>query len=459
MTPRLSLACLTIGLSAGSFLNATAQSLTKPEEVMVATIQKEAPEGIAMLEKIVNINSGTMNTAGVAQIEQIFEPQFKALGFETKTVDMSKIGRGPTLVAEHPCPAGTGKCGKKMLLLGHMDTVFEKDSPFQKYSIVPGTDGKVATGPGVADEKGGLIVALYALRAMKAADVLKDTEITVVFDGDEERGGAPREVARGPLIEAAKRSDVALEFETTMVVDGVDYGSTSRRGGGGWHVEATGKTGHSSQVFSPAMGYGAIYELVRILDAFRTQLPDKSLTYNTSLIAGGTTVVQDKTNASPAYTAVGKGNVIPPIAIAEGDLRGINSEQQLRTAEKMKAIVAQHLPGTSATITFTGFGKAMPPTEGNRALLRMLNGVNTSLKAPQMPELDPLLRGGGDVSEIAEYVDALAGTGAAGAGLHAEGETIELNKQPVETERAALLMYRLSKVPSTKKLVELYPAK
>ncbi len=460
MTSRVSLACLTVGLSIGWLPSAAvAQSLTKPEEVMAATAKREAPDGIVLLEKIVNINSGSMNTAGVAAVKDMLEPEFKKLGFATKTVDMSAVKRGPTLVAEHPCPAGTGHCGKRMVLLGHMDTVFEKDSPFQKYSIVPGTDGKIATGPGVADEKGGLVVMIYALRAMQAAGVLKDTEITAVLDGDEESGGRPREIARAPLLEVAKRSDVALEFETTMVVDGVDYGSTSRRGGGGWHVEAMGKTGHSSQVFSPAMGYGAIYELARILDAFRTQLPDKSLTYNTSLIAGGTSIVQDKTNASPAYTAVGKGNVIPPVAIAEGDLRAITPEQQERTAAKMKAIVAQHLPGTSATITFTGFGSPMPPTAGNQALLRMLNGVNTSLGTPQMPELDPLLRGGGDVSEIAQYVDALAGTGAAGAGLHAEGETIELNKQPIETERYAVLMYRLSKVDPAKKLTDLYPAK
>lgn len=458
--PRLSLAPLSIAVSFSLSMCASAQVLTEPEQVMVSTVQREAPEGIALLEKIVNINSGTMNTRGVAAVKDLLEPQFKALGFTTDTVDMSSVKRGPTLVAKHPCPAGTGKCGKRMLLLGHMDTVFETDSPFQKYEIVPNTGGKIATGPGVADEKGGLVVMIYALRAMQAAGVLKDTEIAAVLDGDEENGGKPLEVSRAPLIEAAKRSDVALEFETTMVVNGVDYGSTSRRGGGGWRVEATGKTGHSSQVFSPALGYGAIYELVRILDAFRTQLTDRSLTYNVSMIAGGTTVTNAPNNPVPgAVIVAGKGNVIPPIAIASGDIRGITGEQQQRTAEKMKLIVAQHLPGTNATISFTGFGPPMPPTPGNAALLRMLNTVNTSLGTPQMPELDPLLRGGGDVSEIAQYVDALAGTGAAGAGLHAVGETIELNKQPIETERDALLMYRLSKIDPTKKLVDVYPAK
>ena len=460
MTPRLSFALLAVAAPFSLSMHASAQALTKPEQVMVSTVQRENPDGIALLEKIVNINSGTMDTAGVAAVKDILEPQFKALGFTTHTVDMTAVQRGPTLVAEHPCPAGTGHCGKRMLLLGHMDTVFEKDSPFQKYAIVPNTGGKIATGPGVADEKGGLVVMIYALRAMQAAGVLKDTEITAVLDGDEENGGKPQKISRASLIEAAKKSDIALEFETTMVVDGVDYGSTSRRGGGGWRVEATGKTGHSSQVFSQTMGYGAIYELARIIDAFRTQLTEKSLTYNVSMIAGGTTVTDAPNNPTPgAQVVAGKGNVIPPIAFASGDIRGITSEQQQRTAEKMKAIVAQHLPGTSATITFTGFGPPMPPTPGNAALLRMLNTVNTSLGTPQMPELDPLLRGGGDVSEIAQYVDALAGTGAAGTGLHAEGETIELNKQPIETERDALLMYRLSKIEPTKKLVDLFPAK
>ncbi len=452
-----SLGVVSLGVAS---VHACAQALAQPEQVMVATVNKEAPDGVALLEKLVNINSGTMNIAGVTAVKDVLEPLFREAGFTTRTVSMDAVHRAPTLVAEHACPKGTGHCGKRILLLGHMDTVFEKESPFQKFELVPGKDGKIATGPGVADEKGGLVVMLYALRALHAAGVLQDMEIIAVLDGDEENGGKPLDVSRAPLIEAAKKSDVALEFETVMMVNGVDYGSTSRRGGGGWRVEATGKTGHSSQIFSQNLGYGAIYELARILDTFRRELPEKSLTFNTSLMAGGTTVEDDKTRtAVNGRIVTGKGNVIPPIAIAEGDIRGITPEQQQRTAEKMKAIVAQHLPGTDAKVTFTGFGLPMPPTAGNQALLRMLNTVNTSLGTPQQPELDPLLRGGGDVSEIAQYVDALAGTGAAGEGLHAIGETVDLSRQPIETERAAVLMYRLSRIAPEKKLTEAFPAK
>ena len=86
--------------------------------------------------------------------------------------------------------AGTGKCGKRLLLIGHMDTVFELSSSFQQYSIVPGTNGNVATGPGVNDMKGGLVVMLTALKAMKAAGALDSAEITIVLSGDEERHGS-----------------------------------------------------------------------------------------------------------------------------------------------------------------------------------------------------------------------------------------------------------------------------
>ena len=124
------------------------------------------------------------------------------------------------------CAAGTGKCGKRMLLIGHMDTVFEPSSSFQKYSIVPGTNGNVATGPGVNDMKGGLVVMLTALKAMKAAGALDNAEIRIVLSGDEERHGSPVSVSRKDMIDAAKRSDVALEFEA---------GGNCRRQGGAEH--------------------------------------------------------------------------------------------------------------------------------------------------------------------------------------------------------------------------------
>jgi glutamate carboxypeptidase len=298
---------------------------------------------------------------------------------------------------------------------------------------------------------------LSALQAMQAADALRDAEITVVLSGDEESAGRPLSIARRDMIEAAKHNDVGLEFENQAGGNGKYYGSTSRRGSIPWRLEATGFTGHSAGIFSPGVGYGAIYELARILDAFRTQVREPNLTFSVGLVLGGATAQLH--HSETGGSATGKDNIIPPTAIAIGDIRALSNEQAQRVEEKMQAIVAQHLPKTNAAIKFAEGYPSMAPTAGNRALLGMLNGVNRSLGEPEMPDLDPMKRGAGDISFVAQYLDALAGVGASGSGAHAAGETIDLAAQPLNTKRAALLMYRLTQVDRNQKLTELFPSK
>ncbi len=412
-------------------------TLAAPEAAMVAAVDKEAVAGQELLRQLVEINSGTHNLAGVRAVGAVLEPRFKALGFATRWVLMDEVHRAGHLVAEHPCPVA-GKCGKRMLLIGHMDTVFEKDSPFQHWSV----DGDTATGPGTNDMKGGIVIMLMALDAMSSAGVLKDADITVVLDGDEEAHGEPAAVSRRDLMEAAKKADVALEFEGTPRVKGVYYGSVSRRSSTSWTLKTTGNTGHSSGIFGESMGYGAIYELARILDAFRRELPEKYLTYNVGLLAGGTKV--EAADDGGAANAVGKSNVIPPAAMASGDMRTISNEQTLKTQEKMREIVAQHLQGTGAEIVFSEGYPAMAPTDGSRALLKTLNEANAALGFAQMPELDPMLRGAGDIAFVADLLPGIAGVGATGSGAHAAGETVDLPSQVVNAKRDAVLMYRLS---------------
>jgi glutamate carboxypeptidase len=433
-----------------------AQQLSSTEQTMIKTVDAENSNAIKLLEQLVNINSGTMNLQGVRAVKDIMQPQLEALGFKTRWVPMETVTqRAGDLVAEHPCQKTNG-CGKKILLIGHMDTVFEPESPFQKFEILPGSNGNVATGPGVNDMKGGLVVMLTALKAMKTAGALDGADITIVLSGDEERTGKPLELARKDMIEAGKQSDVSLEFETAVRIDGLDYGSLARRGSISWKIEAKGETGHSSQIFGSGKGYGAIYELTRILDAFRQQLPERGATYSVGLLLGGVT-----TKLNPAETggeATGKGNIIPAQAIAMGDLRTLSNEQSDRIKKKMEAIVSQHLSKTTATITFSESYPSMPTTEGGRALLRMLNGVNASLGFPAMPELDPMRRGAGDIAFVAPYTDGLVGVGANGDGAHAVGETIFLDSIAKQAKRNALLMYRLTLLDSQKKMVELFPA-
>lgn len=409
--------------------------LSPAEQAMVAAVDKEAPAGVELLRQIVEINSGTMNLAGVRAVGAVLEPRFKALGFQTEWVNMDRVHRAGHLMAKHPC-ASAGACGKRMLLIGHMDTVFDQASPFQHWSV----EGDIATGPGVNDMKGGLVVMLMALDAMQAAGVLKDADITVVLDGDEEAHGSPNAVSRGDLIAAAKNADVALEFEATPRVDGVFYGSIARRSSTSWVLRTTGKTGHSAGVFGERMGYGAIYELARILDAFRRELPEPYLTYNAAEIGGGTRIEP----GGDSWTVAGKGNIIPPVAEALGDLRTISDEQTERTEAKMRKIVADHLPQTGAEISFGQGYPAMAPTDASREILKVMSASSEALGFGAMPEYDPMMRGAGDIAFVAPYLPGIAGVGASGTGSHAPGETVNLPAQAVNAKRDAVLMYRLS---------------
>jgi glutamate carboxypeptidase len=443
-------ASLSACLIAGAQTNPGATPLTQPEQAMVASIDAHNSADQALLRQIVDINSGTMHLAGVEAVKDVLVPKFEALGFTVHWVPMQTLtGRAGDLVAEHPCPQGPGKCGQRLLLIGHMDTVFEPSSNFQKYAIVPNTNGNLATGPGIADMKGGLVIMLSALRAMQEAGALDQTEIRIVLSGDEERFGAPVELGRRDLIATAKLSDVAMEFEPSGRLNGPggqDTVSIGRRSSTTWHLETTGLSGHSSQIFGDRLGYGAIYEQARILDAFRRELPETGLTYNVGLILGGATaeINPDATGGA----ATGKANVVAPAAIATGDIRTLNDEQTQRTEDKMRAIVAAHLPKTGAKITFDEGYPAMARTPAGESLLKQWSQASIDLGLGPVAEGGPMSRGAGDIAFAAPYVSGLVGVGMLGEGYHAEGETAYLDSLAKQAKRAAILIERLSHQPS-----------
>ena len=433
MKPHVLVAALTLFLFTPALF--AAAKLTSTEQRVVAAAAAENTRAIELLETLVNINSGTMNVAGVTRIGEIMRQEFTALGFEVRWIPMTSVGRAGHVVAEH---RGKGR-GKRMLLIGHMDTVFEQDSPFQKFE----RRGDTAEGPGVNDMKDGLAIMVSALRAMKQAGTLKDATITVVLSGDEENPGRPLSVARADMKNAATHSDVALEFEALAREDGHDVGSIARRSSNTWTVRTSAKSGHSSGVFSDDAGFGAAYELTRILDAFRLNLREPNATYNVGLMLGGATAELNETGTGGRAT--GKSNVIPAAALARGDLRTLSNDQTQRIQQRMRDIVAQHLPGTQAEFTFDESYPAMPPTAGSRALLAKLNTVNEALGLEQMNELDPLKRGAGDIAFVADKVDGLIGFGAAGHGSHAPGETVDLTSFDRQIKRTALLLTRLTR--------------
>ena len=411
---------------------ALAQS-TPAEQTIIGTVAAEHDRHIVLLETLVNQNSGTLNLPGVRLVGDRVRAELEPLGFTVRWVDMAETGRAGHLIATHEGP------GRNVLLIGHLDTVFEADNPFQRFERT----GMRATGPGVGDDKGGVVIIIAALRAMQAAGTLDDANVTVFLTGDEERIGAPLAIARRDLIEAGRTAAFALEFENLAVEDEADFGTIARRSSSNWTLTTTGRTGHSSGVFNDALGYGAIYELARILDGFRRDLPEPNLTYNVGVIAGGTPAAIDAEGFN--VTASGKTNIVASTAIARGDLRTLTRDQDERVRARMQAIVAENLPRTDAELVFGEGGyPPMAPTEGNRALLARLNAVNRDLGLPEMAEYDPARRGAADSGFVAGDVDTLGGLGMAGGNAHADGEWVDLDSLVRQAQRAAVLISRLS---------------
>jgi glutamate carboxypeptidase len=283
---------------------------------------------------------------------------------------------------------------------------------------------------------------LAALSAMQESGALDKTEIRILLSGDEERTGRPIEIARRDMIDAARHSDVALEFEPSVRLNGQDSVSIGRRSSTTWHLEASGLSGHSSQVFGARLGYGAIYELTRILDSFRRELPEEGLTYSPGLILGGATA---QGNAdSTGGSATGKANVIAASALATGDIRTLNNDQTLRVEAKMRAIVAAHLPKTDAKIAFDEGYPAMAVTPAGKDLFGKWSEISVALGLGPILEGGPMTRGAGDIAFVAPYVAGLVGVGMIGEGAHAEGEKGYLDSLAPQAKRNAILMERLT---------------
>lgn len=413
-------------------VGAASPPISAVEEQIVEYIDANVEQAIALLEQVVNINSGTMNPEGVVRVGRVFQAEFDELGFDTRWIPMQAVNRAGHLFAQR-----SGGPGKRLLLIGHLDTVFEADSDFQRFT----RRGSVARGPGAEDMKGGDVVLLYAVKALHAAGVLDNTSITVALIGDEEDTGDPLSISRGDLVEAARHSDVALGFESSVGDSGA--ATVARRGFTGWEVRVTAESGHSSQIFKKELGTGAIYEAARVLTDFYRELSgEQHLTFNPGIIVGGTS--SDYDPVLSRGNAFGKTNVISGTAVVAGDLRFISTAQRERAKQRMSAIVSNSLPHTSSTITFEDSSPPMSPTPGNQALLTLLDQVSRDLGHGPVAGVDPSDRGAADISFVARYLDGLDGLGAAGTRAHTTEETVDLDSIAKAAKRAAVLMYRLT---------------
>lgn len=406
----------------------------KPAERAIATaVDRRSAEAIALLERLVNINSGTMNFAGVKQVGAVLRARLDSLGFTTRWIDGAPFGRAGHLVAEHKAP------GPKLLLVGHLDTVFEPSSPFQKMERL---SDSTARGPGIIDMKGGDVIMILALESLRDAGLLKSLNVTIVMNGDEEHAGEPTVEARRALVEAARGAAAAIGFEDGAGI--LSTGIVARRGAASWQLEVKGEAAHSSQIFKDSIGYGAIFETARILDAFRTRLSKEAyLTFNPGVALGGARVAID--GPSNKGTAEGKNNIVAERMTVQGDLRTLTPEQLARTKATMREIVAANLGHTSATITFDDGYPPMAPTDGNKRLLALHDQASRDLGLGPVTAVDPSKAGAADVSFVAGLVPMIIdGVGLAGHDDHSPQETADLRSLSVRAKRAALTLYRLS---------------
>jgi len=416
-------------------LSTRAGALSDDEQAISDWVDQHQEQAIALLEETVNIGSGTMNHEGVRAVGDVMARELSALNLDVRWIDMPEsVNRAGHLFAKKD------GAGAKLLLIGHLDTVFEADDEFQAFNRI----GNTAEGPGISDMKSGNAVIIYALKALAHIDALKYMAITVAYTGDEEKPGRPLNIARKDLLEAGQWADIALGFEGAITTEGDDWATIARRSSSSWLLEVKGRQAHSSAIFSDDVGAGAINEAARILNAFYTQVRGEyGLTFNAGNIQGGTAATYEA--ASNKGTTFGKTNVVPSHTVVHGGIRALSVEQLKNAKQHMQAIVAKHLPHTEATLSFDDSYPPMAPTEGNKTLALALSKVNEDLGRGAMKTWDPLRRGAADIAFVAPYTDALAGLGALGKGGHTPNESLQLDSMALAIKRAAILMLRLSK--------------
>jgi glutamate carboxypeptidase len=436
-----------LGLAAGVMVHVAAtaqesgQQLSPVEQQIVAEIHAHAPQALELLRQSVLINSGTMNQPGVRAVGKLFRAQFDELGFRTRWIELPpEMQRAGHLLAERQ-PATRRGGGKRLMLLGHLDTVFEPGSSVPAWE--PLDDGRRVRGQGVSDMKGGDVVMIEALRALQRVGALDNTSIAVMLTGDEEEAGNPKSVSRGDMVELAKRSDVALSFEGSIAdKDGNAAATVGRRSTAFFELEIKARQAHSMGVFGPG-GYGAVYEAARILDAFRQQVVEPGLTFNPGVILGGTEVAYDEANSRGS--AFGKTNVIANTVTVKGDLRYLDYAQRDRAQARMREIVAQSLPGASAAINFRDSYPPMAVTPGNLKVLELYSRASQDAGLGPIGAVPPESRGAGDIQFAAPYIDSLDGLGAGGGGAHSPDEYLEVASIERSAIRAAILIYRLTR--------------
>jgi glutamate carboxypeptidase len=371
---------------AGSASEKNAKVLTAAQSARTAQLQ--------LLEQVVDIDSGTGDVEGGRKVAAVLIERLKALGMTIESVPAEQAGLAENTVATL---AGHGK--RRILMIGHIDTVFEPGTvqrrPYR-------TDDKRAYGPGVSDEKGGVVEGVYALQILHDLAFTNFGKIVFLMETSEERGSPGTRALIGRLL---KDADVELNLEPGDLPDTL---TVWRKGSTNFHIEVKGRAAHAG--IAPQDGRNAALELIHQLaglDAFPKS--GDGITVNLTVMHAGT-----------------RANIIPEDAWADVNVRVRDKADFARVEQVLrKNAETTVIPDTKVTVSG---GEGFPPLPNNAATDRLAvraqqiyAGIGRTLAAG----------GNGGASESALAADAgvaaLDGLGPVGGGFHSDKEFLELD--------------------------------
>ncbi len=374
---------------------------------VVERAEKIMPVYMDDLKAIVNIDSGTYTKAGIDRVGAYLEERFRNFGFSTSFDRQQEYGNNLVATRE-----GSAKQGSRILLIGHIDTVFSEGEVQKRPFALSERNGKrIATGPGVLDMKSGVLIGMYSLQLLFEENVHNYQSITFICNSDEEIGSPGSK----PLIqELAKQSDAVIVLEPGRAISNV---VSSRRSSGQYRVEVHGLSAHAG--VEPHNGRNAIHELsykVQAMQALNGTLP--GVTLSVGVIHGG-----ERTN------------VVPDFAYFEMDVRA-SDMQGIAAVEKAMQKVASHTTIQGTTTTLSGGMRCLPfeRTEGNMQLVQKAQEAGKELGI----KIEDLGSGGASDANTTSGmgIPTIDGLGAGGGLAHNSGEYVELDYLP---ERIALL--------------------
>jgi glutamate carboxypeptidase len=371
---------------------------------------------LADLKAIVNIDSGTYNKAGVDRVGAYLQERLHDLGFATYFDEQKKYGNH--LVATHQ---GSRPDGARILLIGHMDTVFPDGEVGRRpFSISEQNGERIAKGPGVLDMKSGVLIGMYGVHQLITAREADYKSVTIILNSDEEIGSP---VSKALIEELARQADAAIVLEPGRLINQV---VSSRRSSGLYRIEVRGRSAHAG--VEPQKGINAILELsyqVQAMQALQGTISGTSL--SVTVIHGGE-----------------RSNVIPDYAYFEMDVRASSKAGVQAIEEAMRRVASRRImDGTQ--ITLSGDMRCQPfeRSEQNAPLVRAAKEAGKELGL----EIQDLASGGASDANTTAClgVPTLDGLGAAGGLAHNPDEYVELDSLPV---RIALLSGLVKKINS-----------